>query len=96
MLMLIASVRLDLFIPAVHSLKEKRSVLKSVIARLRNEFNASVAEVDEHDRWQRGVIGVVCVGNETRYLEGQIDAIIRWIEQHRPDVTIVDIEREML
>lgn len=94
--MLIASVRLELFIPAVHSLKEKRSVLKSIITRLRNEFNASVAEVDEHDRWQHGVIGVACVGSETRYLEGQIDAIIRWIEQNRPDVSIVDIERELL
>lgn len=94
--MIIGSLRIELQIAAAHSLKEKRSVLKSVIARLRNEFNASVAEVDAQDMWQRGVIGVACVGGDQRYVSGQLDAIERWIVEHRPDVYIIDTEREIL
>ena len=94
--MLIATLRLEIYLPSAHSLKEKRAVLKSVIARLQNEFNASVAEVDAQDLWQRGVIGVACVGSQQRYLEGQLDAVVRWIETNRPDVTILDIERDIL
>ena len=94
--MILGSLRIEIQIDAAHSLKEKRSVLKSVIARLRNEFNASVAEVDAQDLWQRGVIGVACVGSDQRYVSGQLDAIERWIVEHRPDVYIIDTEREIL
>lgn len=94
--MLTGSLRIELYIPNAHSLKEKRSVLKSVIARLRNEFNASVAEVDTQDTWQRGTLGVACVGSDARYVEGQLDAVVRWIEENRPDVIVLQIERELL
>lgn len=94
--MIIGSLRIELHIPTAHSLKEKRSVLKSMITRLQNEFNASVAEVDDHELWQRGVVGVACVGSDSHYVEGQLNAIIRWIEQNRPDVTVLDIESELL
>ena len=94
--MIIGSLRLELYMPAAHSLKEKRSIIKSVIAKLQNEFNASVAEVDDQDVWQRGVVGVACVGGDSHYVEGQLNAIIRWVEQNRPDVTILDVESELL
>jgi uncharacterized protein len=94
--MIIGSLRLELYMPAAHSLKEKRSIIKSLIAKLQNEFNASVAEVDDQDVWQRGVVGVACVGGESHYVEGQLNAIIRWVEQNRPDVTILDVESELL
>ena len=94
--MIIGSLRLELYMPAAHSLKEKRSIIKSVITKLQNEFNASVAEVDDQDVWQRGVVGVACVGGDSHYVEGQLNAIIRWVEQNRPDVTILDVESELL
>lgn len=95
-MMIIGSLRIELHIPTAHSLKDKRSVIKSVITRLQNEFNASVAEVADQDVWQRGVIGVACVGSDSHYIEGQINAIIRWVEQNRPDVTVLDVETELL
>ncbi|HYF65071.1 MAG TPA: DUF503 domain-containing protein [Herpetosiphonaceae bacterium] len=94
--MIIGSLRLELYMPAAHSLKEKRSIIKSLIARLQNEFNASVAEVADQDVWQRGVVGVACVGGDSHYVEGQLNAIIRWVEQNRPDVTVLDVESELL
>ena len=51
--MLVALCRFDLRIPGCSSLKEKRHVLKTLIASLRSKFNVSVAEVDHHELWQR-------------------------------------------
>lgn len=93
--MIVASLTLQLFIPGVHSLKEKRSVIKSVITRLRNEFNISVAEVAEQDRWQMGVIGVACVASDSAYAQGQLQAVINWIAEHRPDVEVSRAEIEL-
>ncbi len=94
--MIIGSLALELHLPTVHSLKEKRAVIKSIIARLSNEFNAAVAEVAEQDIWQRAVIGVACVGSQQRYVEGQLNAIVRWVEENRPDVVILDVTSELL
>lgn len=92
--MVIGSLTLQLFLPATHTLKEKRSVVKSVVARLRNEFNVSVAEVAEQDRWQLAVVGVACVSADSAYAEGQLQAVINWIGENRPDVEVSRAEIE--
>ena len=94
--MVIGSLTLHLFIPSVHSLKEKRSIIRSIVARLRNEFNISVAEVDEQDRWQLGVIGVACVTADATYAQGQLQAVINWLAENRPDVEVSRAEIELL
>ena len=48
--MTIGFCRIDLYLPECASLKQKRGVLKGVIARTRNKFNVAVAELDDHDR----------------------------------------------
>jgi uncharacterized protein YlxP (DUF503 family) len=72
------------------SLKDKRQVLKSVMARLRNEFNVSVAEVDRQDAWQTAVIAVVTVSSDGDYAHGLLTRTIQWIENHRLDCELVD------
>ena len=59
--MLVALCRFDLRIPGCSSLKEKRHVLKTLIASLRSKFNVSVAEVDHHELWQRTTLAVSSV-----------------------------------
>jgi len=95
-IMIIGSLLLDIHIPTAHSLKEKRSVVKSVLQRLRNEFNVSTAEVGEQDRWQIAQLGVVCVSSDRRYAQEQLQAVVDWIYEHRPDVTISRAEIELL
>ena len=82
--------------PAVHSLKEKRAIVKSVVARLQNEFNVSVAEVAEQDRWQLAVIGVACVSGDSQYARQQLRAVVDWVYLNRPDVDVVGSEIELL
>ncbi len=94
--MVIGTLTLHLFLPSVHSLKEKRSITKSVIARLRNEFNVSVSEVAEQDRWQLAVIGVACVSADTAYAQGQLQAVVNWLAENRPDLEVSWAEIEIL
>lgn len=55
-----------------HSLKDKRRVVKSLVDRLRGQFNASVAEIESLDAHQQAVLGVAVVGTERRELESAL------------------------
>src|SRR2546423_12382085 len=66
--MLAALCRFDLRIRDCTSLKEKRHVVKTLTASLRQRFNVAVAEVDHHDLWQRTAIGVSAVAGEGYHL----------------------------
>lgn len=71
-------------------------MVKSLIARVRNEFNVSIAETDAHDTWQQAVLGVACVSSSQQYAHGQLEAVVRFIEEQRPDAPLVSYEIEML
>lgn len=86
--MVVATCLITLELAGVRSLKEKRSILKSIIARLRQEFNLSVAEVDGHDVWGTAVIGLAAVGNDSAYLHRVMEKSVAWIQSFRPDVPI--------
>ena len=62
------------------SLKGKRKVVKAIIARIRNHFNASVAEVDDNDIYQRAVIGVSLVGSDRRLINAKLDKLFNFAE----------------
>jgi uncharacterized protein YlxP (DUF503 family) len=66
---------------ACRSLKEKRKVVKSVISRIRNQFNASVAEVGLNDIHQRAQIGISLVGNDAGLINSKIDKIFNFAEE---------------
>ena len=69
MAMIVAIGTFELHFPEVHSLKEKRAVLRCLIDRVKAKFNASIAEVDQNDLWQRGTVGVAIVANDRGFLE---------------------------
>jgi hypothetical protein len=64
-----------------HSLKAKRKIVKSIIGQLRNHFNASVAEVESNDIYQRAVIGFALVGNNRAVINSKIDKIFNMAEE---------------
>jgi uncharacterized protein YlxP (DUF503 family) len=67
-----------------------------VLARLRNEFNVSTAEVGAQDNHTRAILGIACVSGSSDYARGQLEAVVRWIEEHRPDTQVLDYEIELL
>lgn len=78
----------------VHSLKEKRMVVKSITQRLKNKFNISVCEVEEQDIHQKIVIGICGVGGSTALIDSSIENIITFIEDNT-DAEMLHIEREV-
>lgn len=93
--MTIGFCRIDLYLPECASLKQKRGVLKGVIARTRNKFNVSVAELDDHDRWQRARLGVVTVANESRYANRVLSQVVNAIERE-DHLILMDYSLEFL
>ena len=89
--MTVGIARISVFLPASHSLKEKRMVLRRVKALVRDKFNAAIAEVGENDLWQRAALGVTVVGNERTFTESALDEVIRFV-QERAEVTNVEHE----
>ena len=92
--MTVGTLYLDLLVPDGQSLKEKRSVLKSVKDQLRQKFNIAVAEVEEQDRWQRAGLGVAAVGSDKRYVNGLLSQVVEWVRGSRL-VELIDYQLEM-
>ncbi len=62
------------------SLKEKRKIVKSIVSFLRNNYNASVAEVDLNDVHQRAMIGLALVGNDKKVINSRLDKIFNKVD----------------
>ena len=93
---MIGILTLHLHIPGCKSLKEKRSRLKPLLARLHKEFNISVAEMDAHDVWQSTVIACAVVSNDKAQAQRTLQKVAEWIEFNWPDMTITDEEFEII
>lgn len=93
--MIIGVSQIELHLPGVASLKEKRSILKSLLARIHNTFNVSAAEVGHHDIWQSALIAVAIVSNSNTHNHQVLTKIAEWIETHY-EVVIIHQEIESL
>lgn len=94
--MIIGTCLIELHIEGNDSLKGKRGILKPLLARLHKEFNISVAEVDQQDSWQEAAVGLACVANEPAHVEQVLQNAVKWIEDNRPDLQVVDWQIEIL
>jgi len=94
--MIIGVATIELRLPGNGSLKGKRRVVKSIVARLHNEYNVSVAEVEAQDVWQRAVIGIACVSSSAEYAHSLLTKAIRTVERWRLDAEVVDYDIELI
>lgn len=93
--MIIATGKVYLYANWVHSLKEKRSIVKSIIDKVKHRFNVSIAEVENLDMHQSIVIGIACVSNSAKHSNSCIQYVIEYIEQNT-DAVLENIETEIL
>ncbi len=94
--MIIGICTIELDIPMAASLKDKRQVIKSMLARMRKQFNIAAAEVGRQDARQTAVIGVVTVSSDKDYAHGLLTRVARWVEETRLDCVLVDYYIELL
>ncbi|HLR10702.1 MAG TPA: DUF503 domain-containing protein [Sporosarcina sp.] len=81
------------FIPMAASLKDKRSVVKRMIDRTRNQFNLSIAEIDHQDLWQRTTLALVVVNRSQQVAEREIARAIQLLESN-PEWEMTDYNIE--
>lgn len=91
MFVYVIKIRLHIFI--AQSLKDKRSVVKSLLRRTQQKFAVSVAEVGDNELWQSALMGITFTGNSQRLLEQQKEKILNFIEQDS-ECEIVEIQQE--
>jgi uncharacterized protein YlxP (DUF503 family) len=94
--MIVGACTVELHLPGLTSLKEKRSVLKSLLARLHREFNVAAAEVALHDVWQSSTVGLTTVSTSAAHAQNLLDNVVNWIERNRPDLEVIDHYVEVL
>ena len=90
----IATMTFRLHAPWVHSLKEKRMIVKSLIAKLQNKFHVSAAEIDEQDNLQIIVIGVAAIVPHTAMADSLMDEISQFVEENT-EAQILEETREI-
>ena len=93
--MVIGVLQVEMRLPNAHSLKDKRSVVKSLKDQLRGRFNVAVAELAADEKWQRATIGVSTLGDERAYVEGVFREVTEWIRMTRL-VELIRLEAEYL
>ena len=92
--MKIAVMTFRLFAPWVHSLKEKRMIVKSLVAQMQNKFHVSAAEIAEQDVHQIIVIGVAAVVPHSALADSMMDEISQFVET-ATDAEILEETREI-
>jgi uncharacterized protein len=94
--MYVAACRVTLYLPASDSLKDKRQVVRSLLQRLRNTFEVAAAEVEEQDKRQIAVLGLAATSGDAGHAEEVLDHAMRYIEETRPDVTVSEVQVEVM
>ena len=93
--MVIAYALFDLHLPGCRGLKEKRMIVKSLKARIRNEFEISAAEIAHQDLLQRAAIGVAAVGSDQPTLDAVLQHVLRFVEENL-DGEILEYRNEFI
>ena len=93
--MMVATITFKLHAPWVHSLKEKRMVIKSLLSKIQNTFNVSASEIGEHDVHQILVIGVAAIAGSGAVADSLMEEISRFVEENT-DAEILEEHREIM
>lgn len=92
----VSSLVVTFSIPGCRSLKEKRSRIRPVIARLRREFNLSVSEVGHQDAWQLCTLGCAIISNDGNFNQQVLQKTSRFIASSWPDLEMIEEKIETL
>ncbi|MBV2353555.1 DUF503 domain-containing protein [Streptomyces sp. J2-1] len=92
--MYVGTLSFDLLLGDVHSLKEKRSLVRPIVAELQRKYAVSAAEVDHQDLHRRALIGLAAVAGDTAHLTDVLDRCERLVAA-RPEVELLSVRRRL-
>ncbi len=93
--MVVGILRIEMYVHDNRSLKGKRKIVKSMVDKVKNKFNASIAEIGSNDKWQKIELGVSTIGNDRRHIDASLNNILAYVESLYL-AEIVDSEIEIL
>jgi uncharacterized protein YlxP (DUF503 family) len=85
----------DLRLPAAHSLKDKRAVVKTVLEGARRRFQVTAAETGDQDKWQRAELAFALATGSRRHADEVVDALERFVWSF-PELEVLDADRHWL
>jgi uncharacterized protein len=94
--MTVGILSLTIHLPDCHSLKEKRRLVKPILARLHKEFNISVVEYDHLDSWQSCELLIACAASQGNHAELILTRVIAFYESHWPDLPLIRDKIEII
>ena len=94
-MMRLGVLKIDFHVSGSMSLKEKRRVLRHLKDRIRNNFNVSISEVDNHDKWQAATLGIACVANDKKHVNAVLNKIKDFFEGTR-HILVTDCQIEII
>ena len=92
--MFVGSLSVDLLLGDVHSLKEKRAVVRPIVAELVRKFGVSAAEVGDQDLHRRALIGVAVVAGDASHCRDVLDACERLVAG-RPEIEVLSARQKL-
>lgn len=92
----IGAARLTLYLEGCSSLKEKRSVIRPLVERVRSRFNVGVAEVEDLDDLRVGTLAIVCVSNSAPHADEMLATVVRFVESRVEMGVLGEIETELI
>ena len=91
--MIVGAALVDIHVHGSQSLKQKRGVVRSIVSRVRNRFNLSVAEVGGQETWQRATLAFSAVGSDERILRQALENAMAFVEDlHLAEVIGTEVE----
>jgi uncharacterized protein YlxP (DUF503 family) len=93
--MTVGILKLELFIPESSSLKEKRFVLHSLKARLRNSFNVALSQIGDEDKWQKATLAIAGVERDRKSMNSTLSKVIDFVEAFGR-VQVINHELELI
>lgn len=88
--------RITIYLDDSFSLKDKRQVVRSITTRVRNQFNAGIAEVEDLDDIRVATLGIVCISNQSAHANEMLNTIIQFIERNLEFGAVGEIETEFI
>ena len=92
----VGTCKIHLRLPENGTLKDKRQVSRSLIARVRNKFNVAIAEVEDNDAHEFLTLGISCVSNNARHANQMLSNVADFIQEMRSDAEVLDYEVDIM
>lgn len=92
--MVVGTLKIEFLLSDNRSLKGKRKIVRSMVDKVRNKFNMSIAEVGSNDRWQKIELGVSAIGNDRKHIDSSLNSVLRFLDSLCL-AQIVDTEMEI-